>query len=207
MQRRFVALALMVAFAAGACSSGGGSSPAQPSTAPSEGTSAASSPAVSDFDRAFIDMMVPHHQAAVEMARIAQERGEHPELIQLADEIVAAQEGEIAQLKEWRQAWFGSADTPPMDAMPMLPGMDMEGHDMGTTTMDMTMDIDALRTAEPFDQAFIEAMIPHHESAIAAAELALDQAGSPEIKSLAEEIIDAQRREIDQMQTWLESWG
>jgi uncharacterized protein (DUF305 family) len=201
--RPITILALLAVFTMSACGSGGSAE----STPPSTGAGSSGAGVASDFDRAFIDMMVPHHQAAVEMARIAQERGEHPELIQLADEIVAAQEGEIAQLKEWRQAWFGSADTPPMDAMPMLPGMDMEGHDMGTTTMDMTMDIDALRTAEPFDQAFIEAMIPHHESAIAAAELALDQAGSPEIKSLAEEIIDAQRREIDQMQTWLESWG
>lgn len=151
-------------------------------------------------------MMVPHHQAAVEMAKIAQERGEHPEIQRLAGEIIAAQEGEIAQLREWRETWFGSSDTPSMDAMPMLPGMDMEGHDMGGGTTDMTADIEELRTAEPFDQAFIQAMVPHHESAIAAAELAAEQAGSDEIKTLAAEIIEAQQREIDQMETWLDTW-
>jgi uncharacterized protein (DUF305 family) len=140
------------------------------------------------------------------MAKIAQDRGEHAELVELADEIIAAQEGEISQLKEWREGWFGTSDTPAMDAMPMLPGMGMDGHDMGAETMDMTLDIEALRVAEPFDRAFIEAMIPHHESAIAAAELAQDQAGSDEIRSLAGEIIEAQQREIDQMESWLDAW-
>jgi uncharacterized protein (DUF305 family) len=45
------------------------------------------------FDQQFIDMMVPHHQGAVEMARIAQQRAEHPE---------------IAQMKAWRQDWYGA---------------------------------------------------------------------------------------------------
>jgi len=38
-----------------------------------------------DMDQAFIDMMVPHHQAAVEMAKIAQQRATHEELRTLAD--------------------------------------------------------------------------------------------------------------------------
>ena len=204
--RPSVFLALLGALLVGACGSDTGTGSSEAPAAPSAGSSAVASSAASEFDRAFIDMMVPHHQAAVEMAKIAQERGEHPEIAQLADEIIAAQEGEIAQLRGWRETWFGSSDTPSMDAMPMLPGMDMEGHDMGAGTMDMTADIEELRTAEPFDRAFIEAMIPHHESAIAAAELAAEQAQADEIKALAGEIIEAQQREIDQMETWLDSW-
>ena len=70
-----------------------------------------------DLDRAFIDMMVPHHESAIAMAKIAQERAEHQELKDMAVEIVKAQEGEISQLHEWRVAWFGSPDTPSMDEM------------------------------------------------------------------------------------------
>lgn len=51
------------------------------------------------FDQQFIDMMVPHHLSAVEMAKIAADRGEHPEIEALAAEIISAQETEIAQMR------------------------------------------------------------------------------------------------------------
>ncbi len=162
------------------------------------------------FDQQFIDMMVPHHLSAVEMAKIAADRGEHPEIKALAAEIIAAQETEIAQMREWRKDWFGSDQTPPMDAMPMLPGMEMAGHSMGGMemggTMDMTTDVEMLRGAQPFDKAFLEAMIPHHESAITAAKLAQQSATKAEIKELAAAIIAAQETEIARMRGWLAAW-
>ncbi len=73
--------------------------------------------------------------------------------------------------------------------------------------MDMAADVEALRTAGgPFDRAFIDAMIPHHESAIAAARVAQEQAQRPEIKELARAIIAEQQREIDQMKVWRQAW-
>lgn len=157
------------------------------------------------FDRQFIDMMVPHHRAAAEMARIAQQRGEHPEIKQLAGAIVRAQSGEIDQMKAWRRAWFGSDQTPPMNKMPMVPGM--AGHVGAGGTMDMAADVEELRRApEPFDRAFIDDMIPHHESAIAAAQAAAARAQRPEIKELAGAIIADQQREIDQMRAWRQAW-
>jgi hypothetical protein len=63
-------------------------------------------------------------------------------------------------MREWRKEWFGSDQTPPMDAMPLLPGMEMEGDAMGGMemggTMDMTTDVEMLRTAQPFDKAEIK---------------------------------------------------
>lgn len=162
----------------------------------------------SELDQAFIDMMVPHHQAAVEMAKLAQDRAEHAELSTLADAIVSAQEREIGQMKAWRLAWFGSDATPPMNAMPVMPGVEMPGmgHGMDGQTMDMTTDIEELRTADPFDQAFIEAMILHHESAISAAQVILPQTDLAEIRRLAEDITESQQAEIDQMDGWLAEW-
>ena len=159
------------------------------------------------FDQQFIDMMVPHHESAIAMAEIAQQRAEQPELRTLADEVVAAQSGEIEQLTEWRTEWFGSPDTPAMDEMPTLPGMSMPpGHSMGSGTMDMSADVDALREAEPFDREFIDAMIRHHEQAVEAAEIALTESERDEVRALAEEIIAAQTREIEQLRDWRESW-
>ena len=51
----------------------------------------------STFDQLFIDMMVPHHEGAVEMARIAQQRAEHPEIKQLAADILRSQDDEISR--------------------------------------------------------------------------------------------------------------
>lgn len=203
--RPLAAVLMLTLVVAAACSSAGPGSPG-PTTTPLTGSMEPSSAA--DLDQAFIDMMVPHHQAAIEMARIAKERATRDELRTLVDEIIGAQDAEISQLREWRQAWFGSSDTPGMDAMPLVPGMDMPGM-AGMPmdgTMDMTVDIEALRTAEPFDRAFIEAMTVHHESAIAAATIIADSTGREELKQVAAEIVDAQQREIDQMQGWLEEW-
>jgi uncharacterized protein (DUF305 family) len=159
------------------------------------------------LDRAFIDMMVPHHESAIAMAEIAQERAEHPELRQLADDVVAAQSAEISQLKDWRLEWFGSADTPSMEEMPMLPGMSMPaGHTMSGGAMDMTEEVDGLRDADPFDRFFIDAMIRHHEQAVEAANIVLAETERDEVRGLAEDIIEAQTREIEQLRDWRAEW-
>ena len=64
-----------------------------------------------NIDQQFIDMMVPHHEGALGMARIAQQRAERPELRQLADEILRSQDAEISRMRQWRQEWFGSSAT------------------------------------------------------------------------------------------------
>ena len=160
------------------------------------------------FDRQFIDMMVPHHQGAVEMAKVAQQRGEHAEVKELAGAIIRSQDDEIQRMKAWRQSWFGSDRTPPMDQMPMVPGMGRHGgghSDSGT--MNMAEDVDKLRRAPaPFDRAFIDVMIPHHESAIEAAKAADTRSQKPEIKELAQAIIADQQREVDLMKRWRQAW-
>ena len=80
-------------------------------------------PSDAEFDQMFIDMMVTHHQGAVEMAKIAQGRANHPEIKTLADSIIASQQDEITKMQGWRETWYESSETPPMSAMPMLPGM------------------------------------------------------------------------------------
>lgn len=61
------------------------------------------------FDRAFVDMMVPHHQGAVRMARIELAKGQNAELKQLAQAIIDGQSKEIGQMNTWRASWFGQA--------------------------------------------------------------------------------------------------
>ena len=145
-----------------------------------------------EYDQNFIDGMVPHHQAATDMAKVAQRKAEHPGIKGLADAIIADQEREIGQLKAWRKAWYGS-DTIPAG---------MGGHQMAG----MDVDLRQLEAAQPFDKAFIDAMIPHHQSAIDMAKAAQTQAKRQEIKDLAGQIVAAQQREIDQMRAWRAQW-
>jgi uncharacterized protein (DUF305 family) len=145
-------------------------------------------------DLRFIDAMVPHHEGAVEMATVALVKAEHEEVRRLAEDIVSAQRAEIDTLRGLWEREFGSAE----------PAMQMPEEEMNGM-MGMA-DPRELTNAEPFDKAFIDAMIPHHESAIAMAEIALRESENEEIRTLAQDIVDAQRREIEQMNTWRERW-
>jgi uncharacterized protein (DUF305 family) len=145
-------------------------------------------------DERFIDAMVPHHQEAVEMAEVALENAEHEEVRQLAENIVSTQEAEIDQLKRIKREEFGTSRVP----------MDMEPGQM--EEMGMTTDPRSLADEEPFDRAFIGAMIPHHRSAIRMANVALEGSDDPQIEELAGKIVRAQEREISQMETWRDEW-
>jgi uncharacterized protein (DUF305 family) len=123
------------------------------------------------FDATFIDGMIEHHQGAIDMAEMALEQAEHEEIRTLSEEIIAAQQGEIEQMQQWRSEWF-----PDLEA---TEGMAM---DMGQMSISDDESV-------PFDQRFIEAMISHHQGAISMAEMALEMSEREEIRSLAEDII------------------
>ena len=70
-----------------------------------------------DFDLMFIDLMIPHHESAIAMAQIALVRGEHPEIRDLAQQIITSQQAEINQMKAWRDAWYPGAAAIPADQL------------------------------------------------------------------------------------------
>lgn len=150
----------------------------------------------SETDGAFITGMVPHHETAIEMAETALDRAEHPEIKQLADDIVAAQTDEIAILGDIHQRLYGEP----------VGRMSHGSLGLSEEMMGMEMDMQALETAKPFDREFIDMMIPHHQGAIRMAQIELAEGDDAETKSLAETIIDAQSREIGQMNKWRAQW-
>jgi uncharacterized protein (DUF305 family) len=145
-------------------------------------------------DRAFIDAMVPHHQGAIAMAEVALNNAEHEEIIKLSRNIIASQQAEIEELKSIKQKEFGTSNVP----------MEMSQEQM--RGMGMMMDPQQLANQKPFDKAFIDAMIPHHQSAIEMAQVAQEESKIPAIKELAGNIVSAQKREIEQMKQWRKQW-
>jgi uncharacterized protein (DUF305 family) len=160
-------------------------------------------PADANFDLRFIDGMIPHHKGAVEMAKEAQQKSQRPEIKKLADDIITAQAKEINELQTWRKQWYPKASNKPMAYNAQMGHM-MEMSDEQMKGMMMSQDLGA-KDAE-FDLRFINAMIPHHESAVIMAKDALAKSTRPEIKKLAQDIISSQQAEIKQMQEWKQAW-
>ncbi|QUS60901.1 DUF305 domain-containing protein [Synechocystis sp. PCC 7339] len=148
-------------------------------------------------DQSFIEMMIPHHQDAIDMAEMALQKAEHPELKELAQNIIRDQEREIKEMKTWYQQWFGKV-VPPLSSQEMM-GMH-QGHGM------MAMDLEALATAKNFDQEFIRQMIPHHQMAVMMASHLKTNTERPEMDKLMDDIIRSQSAEIKQMKQWYQAW-
>ena len=71
-----------------------------------------------DFDKAFIEMMIAHHQGAIDMAELSPDRAKHDEVKKLSEDIISAQQKEIADMKQWQEDWGYSSD----DMMQMMHG-------------------------------------------------------------------------------------
>ena len=152
------------------------------------------------FELRFLDQMVPHHQMAVHSAQMMIANSARPELRDLAQRIITAQQTEIDQMGQWRTAWF--PDAPAAPALTMMGGSgDMTGM-MGAQSGQGGMMGDQAQ----MDRLFLEMMIPHHEAAIGMAEQALAESERTEIRALAEAIISSQTAEIAEMKAWLQEW-
>jgi len=154
------------------------------------------SASAAETDGAFIVEMTPHHESAIEMANVALKEAEHPEIKELAGAIVATQAQEIDELATIHTDLFG---------MPVSQGdhgsLGMEAHEMG-------MDGEAMSLAgeQPFDRAFIDMMIPHHQGAIRMARVEIEAGEDPRLMDISEAIIDGQSQEIEEMNSWRKQW-
>jgi uncharacterized protein (DUF305 family) len=144
-------------------------------------------------DRAFAAEMIPHHEGAIEMAQVAQARAERPEIRRLARSIITSQREEIAILRSIQSDLRGDGGVV---------------GDLGLSEEHMAQegDVDRLREASNFDREFIQMMIPHHGGAIDMAAVELRDGQDPRLKRIARSIIEAQQREIQQMEGWFAEW-
>ena len=153
-------------------------------------TGAAAASSELALDRAFAAVMIPHHESAIEMAVIAQDRGESAFVRELAANIVKSQADEVETLT--------AAEARLANAGVERGSLGLPDHMAG-----MSGDTDSLKTADRFDEAFLKLMIPHHEGAVAMSKVLLAKGQDPELKALAQAILVAQEEEISRMRSRL----
>lgn len=149
-----------------------------------------------DPDSAFAQGMLGHHNGAVAMASIQLKYGTDEEMRELAETIIAAQQIEIEQMQSWL-ATHPDVGAPMKDTQAM-----QQAYADGMNDMHGEMML-GISDSSP-DRAFARGMLPHHKGAVAMAMIQLQFGKDPEMRQLAQEIIDVQELEIMQMQNWLD---
>jgi len=210
MHRHLAPTVAVLAVAIGAlsgCSTGSGQSDqssasgAVPESSATSESSESSETGHNDQDIAFAQMMIPHHQQAIEMSdTLLAKDGVDEDVVQLATDIEAAQSPEIETMQGWLDQW----GAPSMDAM------SGDSHDTGMSDDDTMMsqeDMDALAAASGEDASalYLEQMIQHHLSAVDMAYEEINDGMNSDAVALAHSIVDSQSDEISTMQGMLAS--
>lgn len=205
--RRAAAAAALTAGALllSACGSGddtnashhGGTGPSATADAGPGAGSSAPAGAFNDADVLFAQLMIPHHEQALEMSRLADGRASDPEIKELARKIEQAQDPEIKTMKGWLTAWGKPTTAPSMPGMDHGGGHGGHGGDGMMSAADMT-ELKALK-GKAFDKAFAQLMIDHHNGAIAMAGDEQREGENPDAKKLAGAIVKGQSAEVEQL--------
>ncbi|GAB3540324.1 DUF305 domain-containing protein [Arthrobacter tecti] len=213
------ALTLAAAITLSGCGSdAGNSAPAGDGSSSSQET-AETSTEHNDADVSFAQLMIPHHQQAVEMSELMLTKQDiSPEVSDLATRIKDAQAPEIETMTAWLQAWGEPVQPDDMDS---ADGHSMEGHDMGSTdgadeadgsdganemagmlSEDQMAELETA-TGNEAVRLFLESMIAHHDGAVDMAQDEIENGKNAEAIALAEEIVETQQAEIQQMDEML----
>ena len=186
-------VALTMGAGLGACGNTAPTSSSDQASAPSAG------PAHDQADITFAQDMIPHHAQAVAMSRMAAQRAQSPQVKDLAARIQTAQQPEIDQMSSWLRSW--NAPVPSTDHP--MGGMDHDaaGAMPGMMTDDQMRQL-RMAPADKFDLMFLRMMIAHHEGAITIARSELSNGQNTDAHQLAQRIIDAQQREVTEMQAF-----
>ena len=145
--------------------------------------------------------MSMHHAQAIEMALIAQERTDDPEIRILATDIILTQQGQIGQMRGWLDAWGlppNSADAP-MTWM----GHPVDGRMPGMASPEEVAQLRELPVPE-IEELFLQLMVVHHQAGVDMAQAVLDRSDNSTVGFLAGRMVESQQKEIDVMNDMLE---
>ena len=160
-----------------------------------EGHSSMASGDLSSDDIMFLQMMIPHHQQAIDMSDLALTKSTDSELLALAKDIRDGQAAEIITMKAWLAGAKAGMD----------PGHSM-GHDMGGMLGDSELAALKAATGKSFDLLWLKGMTGHHDGAIDMAAM-IENAKSAEIKSFGEGIVASQSAQNKAMAAMIKRIG
>ena len=160
-----------------------------------EGHSSEASGDLSSDDIMFLQMMIPHHQQAIDMSDLALTKSTDSELLALAKDIRDEQAAEIVKMKAWLDK--AGADLDPGHSM---------GHDMGGMLSDSELAALEAATGKSFDLLWLKGMTGHHVGAIDMAAM-IENAKSAEIKSFGEGIVASQSAQNKAMAAMIKRIG
>lgn len=141
-------------------------------------------------DISFVTGMIPHHAQAIVMSGYADERAATPQVKKLATEIVATQNPEIEKMEGLLEDW----DV----AVPARETAASGGH--SGVLSDRQLQALEASEGDAFDRLFAEQMIRHHQGAVTAARDELAEGESEKAKELAQAIVDAQNKQITELE-------
>ncbi len=146
-----------------------------------------------DFDLDFANMMIMHHQAAVDMSEVEIDKGTDEQIKTMAKNIITAQNAEIGQLRAFIESY----------KMPDAEMKMTKKHDELTKGMKTMKDkMNKMKMTGNADKDFVMMMIPHHETAVKMAKDELSHGKQPGLKKMAQKMIADQSKEIDQFKSW-----
>ncbi|WP_370416934.1 DUF305 domain-containing protein [Streptomyces fradiae] len=166
----------------------GGKTSASASASAGAGSSTGS---FNDADVMFAQMMIPHHEQALEMAKLADGRAEDAEIKKIVGAIEKAQDPEIRKMRSWLKAW-GRPEA-------MEGGGGHGGHSMAGMMSDAEMKELAAAKGGDFDRRFAELMIAHHEGAVDMAKSEQQGGADPAARKVADDVVRTQAAEIAQL--------
>ena len=155
------------------------------------------------YDLHYIDMTIMHHQQGVEMARLAEQKGQNARVRAFAKKTADDQQRDIAELRGHRQHRY--SDRPEMDHSQMMAHMEHMSAKDKKMMQDMMRhsqeDMQKLQAAEgaAFDRLFLDTMTRHHRMAVDMSRDAVAKAEHREIKDFARKTITKQQAEITEM--------
>lgn len=148
-----------------------------------------------DFDLDFVNMMIIHHQAAIDMSEVEIAKGTDAQMKTMAQNIVTAQKAEIEQLHQFVKNY----------KIPEAKKMNGEMHnELGETMKAMMQKMNNMKMTGNTDKDFAMMMKSHHESAVKMAEDELSHGKQYEVKKMAQKMITDQSKEITDFKVWLD---
>jgi uncharacterized protein (DUF305 family) len=196
VKRRYAAVLISVALLTGACGTAPEKRAAEVTAAEAvvqaEGDH-------NDTDVMYLQMMIAHHEQGLEMARLAADRAERPEVKIFAEAVDATQSDEVKMMKTWLTKW---SEPTTVDHAPSAHA------DHGGLPATGPGEIEALRKAKKgsaFETTFLNLFVAHQHNAVEMAQLETTKGANAEAKALAQRIHASRTDQIKQMLTLINS--